>query len=230
MERIEGSAAAKEKANALFREGKYEEARKEYDSAFIHVFVTKEEWEGFMPDAEKAQIQAQKLPLHLNRAMCKLKLGKIDDAMWDCDKAIALAEEQGLPCVKGHFRRGLVFTQKVDAELRKEEAGEFWDIDKGKRLLDEARSSLNEALALAPGDAAVKKAARALASRDAKLKRCAANYREEQKKLFRDRMIGTLDAKHRAQEQREKQLETVRQQQAEAAMYDDMPALDDEDE
>ena len=43
-------------------------------------------------------------------------------------------------------------------------------------------------------------------------------------------MIGTLDAKHRAQEQREKQLETVRQQQAEAAMYDDMPALDDEDE
>jgi hypothetical protein len=26
------------------------------------------------------------LVLYLNRAMCKIKLGKIEDALWDCDQ------------------------------------------------------------------------------------------------------------------------------------------------
>jgi hypothetical protein len=39
-------ATGKEKANDLFRKKKYEEARRQYGTAFVHVFITKEEWEG----------------------------------------------------------------------------------------------------------------------------------------------------------------------------------------
>jgi peptidylprolyl isomerase len=87
-EKIVSSEKEKEKANDLFREGKYEEARKQYDTAFVHVFITKEEWEGFMPEDEKNAITMHKGALHLNRGMCKLKLGKLDDALWDCDEGL----------------------------------------------------------------------------------------------------------------------------------------------
>ena len=47
-----------------------------------------QEWEGFFSEEDKATVRAQKLPLHLNRGMCKLKLGKFEDALWDCDRSV----------------------------------------------------------------------------------------------------------------------------------------------
>eukprot|EP00937_MAST-01D_sp_MAST-1D-sp2_P001086 g1086.t1 len=229
-ERIRGSNEAKEKANTLYRKGELEAAQKEYDTAFVHIFVTKEEWEGFMPAADKAAITAAKLPLHLNRAACKLKLGKHEDAQWDCEKAIEISEELGEPCPKGHFRRGAVFMGALAAELRKEADGVFWDVEKAARLLGEARGSLDKARQLVPADKMVKRALRDLAQRETQLKGFAAAYRQDQKRLFRDKMLGGLDASNRRQQQEEESARSAEQRKLDDAAFNDMPALDGSDE
>ena len=258
-----GAAAQREVANGLFRAGDYEAARKAYDSAFVHVFCTKEEWEGVLSEAEQGSLQRAKLPLHLNRAMCKLKLGRVEDAEWDCEKAIALAEAQGpgeLPLlVKGHFRRGMVFAEKLRQELRKELDGEYWDVERGARHVAEARASFGaasaaivevaEAAAAAAAanaadaadaaaaaaaasaakkkeESAVKKALRELATLEVQLKRHTATYKSDQKALFRDKIIGKLDAKNKSAAARE---HAAAAKGAEKA-YDDMPALDDSED
>jgi hypothetical protein len=251
-----GAAAQREVANGLFRAGEYEAARKAYDSAFVHVFCTKEEWEGCLSEAEQGSLQRAKLPLHLNRAMCKLKLGRVEDAEWDCEKAIALAEALAgePPCVKGHFRRGMVFTEKLRQELRKERDGEYWDVARGARHVAEARASFGAAsaaivevaeaaaAAAAAADAAdaaaaasaarkkeesaVKKALRELATLEVQLKRHTATYKSDQKALFRDKIIGKLDAKNKSAAAREHAAAAKGEEKA----YDDMPALDDSED
>jgi hypothetical protein len=129
---------------------------------FVHIFYAKEEWENFVSDEDKAKVNKVKLVLYLNRALCKIKLAKIEDALWDCDQArvltIQLLERVSLTSnrckqaitldsknSKGHFRRGLVFTEKLKGELEKEKKGEFWIVDKGFEYAKEAEKSLEKA-------------------------------------------------------------------------------------
>jgi hypothetical protein len=94
--------------------------------------------------SDKVRINAHKAPLYLNRALCKIKLAKWDDAEWDCDKAIELEPMNA----KAHFRRHLVFYGKLRIEMEKEERKEFWVLEKAEKFLREAESSLATAAAL----------------------------------------------------------------------------------
>lgn len=49
---------------------------------------------------------------------------------------------------KGHFRRGLVFVEKLKGELEKEKTGDFWILDKGYEFAGEAEKSFRRAAEL----------------------------------------------------------------------------------
>lgn len=59
----------------------------------------------------------------------------------------------------------------------------------------------------------------ALTSRQALLLQCAARYKEDEKKLYKDRIFKRLEAKN-------KQLEAQEKQKALEEAFDDMPALE----
>ncbi|ETV73867.1 hypothetical protein, variant [Aphanomyces astaci] len=146
-ERLHSSNEQKEEGNVLVKKGDYEGAQKCYDTAFVHIFYGKDEWEVLVSAEDKIRINNHKVPLYLNRALCKIKLNKWADAEWDCDKAIEI--NNTLP--KAHFRRSLVFLGKLNDELAKEDRKEFWVIDKATKFLVEAETSLQRAVALTEG-------------------------------------------------------------------------------
>ena len=82
----------------------------------MHIFFPKDEWEHLVPQPDKDKINAAKVSfdvfcrmarvsrivlilkmpslasqkvLYLNRGLCKIKLQKIEDAVWDCDQVHA---------------------------------------------------------------------------------------------------------------------------------------------
>ncbi|CAH0516372.1 unnamed protein product [Peronospora belbahrii] len=216
-ERIESALEQKEKGNALIAKQDYDQAQKCYDSGFVHIFYSKEEWENFLSQEDKDKVNKVKLLLYLNRALCKIKLAKIEDALWDCDQAILLDPNNS----KGHFRRGLVFTEKLKNELEKEKNGEFWIVDKGFEYLSEAAKSFDKAKELI-GDANDHKLLHALADlkrSQTLLNKYAAKYKEDEKKLYKEKIFDRLEAKN-------KELEKQEKLRAEAEEFDDMPALE----
>ncbi|KAG3117016.1 hypothetical protein PI124_g4331 [Phytophthora idaei] len=216
-ERIESALEQKEKGNALIATKDYDQAQKCYDSGFVHIFYAKEEWENFVSQEDKDKINKVKLVLYLNRALCKIKLLKIEDALWDCDQAILIDPKNS----KGHFRRGLVFTEKLKAELEKEKKGEFWIVDKGFEYANEAEKSLEKAKELV-GDSSDSKMQRAVADLKrslALLNKYTAKYKEDEKKLYKEKIFDRLQAKN-------KELEKQEKLKAEAEEFDDMPALE----
>ncbi|CAH0485032.1 unnamed protein product [Peronospora farinosa] len=215
--RIESALEQKEKGNALIANQDYDQAQQCYDSGFVHIFYAKEEWENFVSQEDKDKVNKVKLVLYLNRALCKIKLAKIDDALWDCDQAILLDSSNS----KGHFRRGLVFTEKLKGELEKEKKGEFWIVDKGFEYASEAEKSFDNAKKLI-GDSNDRKLVHALAELKRShmlLNKYAAKYKEEEKKLYKEKIFDRLEAKN-------KELEKQEKLKAEAEEFDDMPALE----
>uniref|UniRef100_A0A7S0G530 Peptidylprolyl isomerase n=1 Tax=Rhodosorus marinus TaxID=101924 RepID=A0A7S0G530_9RHOD len=73
-EKIRLASIEKDKGNALFKAGKIEKAWKQYDVAFVNVFIGKEEWAS-LNEEQRHAINAFKCPCHLNRGLCRLKLG-----------------------------------------------------------------------------------------------------------------------------------------------------------
>lgn len=85
-EKVAKAYEAKEEGNELYRAKQYAQAQKKYDMGFVGIYVGKEEWEYCLQEEERDKINRIRGLLHLNRAMCKLKQEKWDDALWDCDQ------------------------------------------------------------------------------------------------------------------------------------------------
>jgi len=58
------------------------------------------------PPEEKEFRASVQLPVLLNIAACKIKMGDLKEALKTCDKAIKLDPS----CVKAHYRRGSAYT------------------------------------------------------------------------------------------------------------------------
>ncbi|CAK4616613.1 hypothetical protein LEN26_002024 [Aphanomyces euteiches] len=216
-ERLTESTKHKEEGNALVKKGDYEAAQKCYDTAFVHIFYGKDEWEVLVSAEDKVRINNHKVPLYLNRALCKIKAKKWGDAEWDCDKAIEINNK--LP--KTHFRRSLVFLGKLNDELEKEERKEFWVIDKAKNFLEEAEKSLQKAIELTgdTADGQIVKTQNDLKRSKVTLHKYIRNYHEAEKKLYKenimDRLVATNKKKQAAEHERELEDE-----------FADMPSLE----
>ncbi|RHY04944.1 hypothetical protein DYB30_006796 [Aphanomyces astaci] len=186
-------------------------------TAFVHIFYGKDEWEVLVSAEDKIRINNHKVPLYLNRALCKIKLNKWADAEWDCDKAIEI--NNTLP--KAHFRRSLVFLGKLNDELAKEDRKEFWVIDKATKFLVEAETSLQRAVALTEGvdDAQIVKTQIDLKRAKLTLQKYIKNYHEAEKKLYKDNIMDRLVADNKKKQASELQHELEH-------AFEDMPSLE----
>jgi stress-induced-phosphoprotein 1 len=84
------SAEAKERGNALVKDGKYPEAIKEYEEA--------------------VKRNPEDHTLYANRAMCYMKLQAPDQGIKDCDECIKRKPD----FVKAYIRKGLMFIMKKE--------------------------------------------------------------------------------------------------------------------
>lgn len=220
-ERVAASNAERTKGNDRFNAGELTEAKRCYDAAFVNVFCTKEEWNDTFTDQDKAMINEAKFLIHLNRAMVKLRLQMHNEALWDCDKALELNPQS----VKGHYRRAKVFLARIKEDLAKEEQGQYWDVEKSSEQSAHAHECLEQAKALSgEGDRELQRTEAELRKLDRRLVQCMQRYQAEQKKLYRDKMMGGLHAKYLAQKADELP------PPPEAAVFDDMPQLEEDEE
>lgn len=149
-ERIAAAAVEKDKGNAAMAERDYAAAQKYYDAAFVSIFVHPKVWDYSLPPDAKAKYNMMRAPLHLNRGLAKIRQGAFDDAEWDCQKAVELDPTNP----KALYRRGLVWLGKLNKMLAKEDAGEFWDPERGMPLAAKARLDLEAAKAVCEGGTA----------------------------------------------------------------------------
>ena len=170
--------------------GNYAEAQKQYDTGFIHIFTQRDEWNYILSDEEKEKIKACKLPLHLNRAMAKLKQNKYDDALWDCDQALEIDADSE----KGRFRRACVYLEKTKEQLAKEKEGKFWDVEKTGELLAKGREDMDAVLGLRGDDGSSDKGVRRKLAEytraRAELDKRKREFEGQRKKFYRDDMFG----------------------------------------
>ena len=151
----------KEEGTELFKGAvdntQYRTACARYNKALTHAV----KFHDISPQ-QKEEVDAVKLSLHLNIAMCWLKItdaqNNLEQAIRSCDEALALDDK----CVKALFRRATAREQKG--------------------LYDEAKADLKQCEALAPDDKAVPKL---MARVEAQIKR----QKDKEKKVY-GRMFG----------------------------------------
>jgi hypothetical protein len=178
-ERIASATKEKEKGNALFVSGAYEAAWKQYDKAFVHIYTSKEEWDA-IGSSGRAEINAFKLPCHLNRGLCRLRRDDLDNALWDFSEALRIDNSSA----KGHYRRGLVLTRIIRREMAKEQDHKNWDLEKAEERAGEAREDLLTAARAVPSDKTVRDALDDLKKVREDLREHRRMYRNDQKRLY----------------------------------------------
>mmetsp|Transcript_756 Transcript_756/g.924 ORF Transcript_756/g.924 Transcript_756/m.924 type:complete len:753 (+) Transcript_756:106-2364(+) len=142
----------KEEGTSLFKDGNYEPASLRYKRALQHC-------EKFfdLSEDDKKEVDGIKLSLHLNTAMCHIKLEAWDFAMKQLDEAITLDPNS----CKALYRRALVLERKKD--------------------FDEARKELLKAKKIEPDDKAV---ARLMERVEIQIKRQKAKAKKMAQKMF----------------------------------------------
>lgn len=105
-----------------------------YDSAFTKIFITDEDYLQ-LSAREQDAVRARKVKLHTNRAAVKLKQKAFEDALWDCERSVALEAAS----VKANYRMGQAYMGMVGLMIQKEVLREYWDIDKAKVLANKAK-------------------------------------------------------------------------------------------
>jgi len=222
-ERCREAFLEKDKGNELFAKGDWDGAKKCYDSGMIHVFIHKDEWNHVLKEEDKKMINDVKAVLHLNRCACRLKMGHWDDALWDADRSIEYKEGNS----KAHYRRLLVYTGKLTEQLEKEDKKIFWDVAKARKLAEKARKDLStvEEINANEGkeeDGQTKRARLDLERKEKLLDKFDLRYTKQQKKLYGEKMLGTLNEKYEKMKLREKKRAEVE----EDVELEDMPELD----
>ncbi|GJQ10946.1 hypothetical protein GpartN1_g2737.t1 [Galdieria partita] len=179
-EKVKLASKHKEQGTRFLVEGNLEKALVELDRAFVFVFSPREEWELLYSNEDRQIINHFKIPCHLNRGLCKWKLGKLEDALWDFDEALRLDPTN----IKAFYRRGSIYLQLVERELQKEENRDLWDPEKAEELLNRAKHDLGRARELLPGDSAIVGSLHACRLQEQKLLAAIREYRQQQRKIF----------------------------------------------
>ena len=175
----------------LFRQGKYEEARKTYDRAFFYIYSSKEEWEALGPEGRK-DINQFKLPCHLNRGLCRLRCSDFKNAHWDFSEALSIDPEN----VKGFYPRRLTQLRMCQGEVAKEEKGEWWDLEKVEQQAEESRKDLYRACRSVPRDMDIRQAIKELKALREELAVHRKNYNADRRKLY-SLFVANLDKDNR---------------------------------
>lgn len=236
-ERLQQAEEDRAAGNELFKKSNWAEAKKSYDRAFVSIYFSKEEFLYALKEDEQERVSACKQVLHLNRALCKLKLDMLDEALWDCNQALEIDAENP----KALFRRAQVYCAQLRREFGKEDRREFWVLEQAWDMIKSAREDYkvlhsfvqdehgrDKNLSL---DSQQKRALAALrkdmVSLEEKLRLYTRKYREEEKNLFHNKIFKPMDeANARAREEEQKASISESAQRA-ALDLEDMPDLED---
>lgn len=197
QEKIAAGLREKEKGNKLFAQGRYEEAWKQYDACFVHIYTSKEEWAA-IGDFGRNNINQFKLPCHLNRGLCRLRKDDLKNALWDFSEALRIDENNA----KGMYRMGVVLTKLVRIDMAKEGTGELWDLDLAEERLEDAKVKLMQAVKAVPNDKGIRIALDDLRSVREELAVHQKKYRKDQKELY-STFISNLDRENQRLEDAE---------------------------
>lgn len=131
----------KEEGTELFQGGNYRPAAARYNKALTHAV----KFVDLSPD-QRTEVNAIKLSLHLNIAMCWLKItdaeNHLEQAIRSCGEALELDDT----CTKAYFRRATALEAKKDFEGAKKDlarAGELAPEDKSvKKLMERVEAQI----------------------------------------------------------------------------------------
>jgi len=192
-ERVKHADESRQIGNQHMEKHEYELAKQCYDKAFVHLFMSRDEYTQLLTEEEKSVISKTKLKLHLNRALCKMKLGHLDDALWDCNQATEIEANNA----KALFRRCQLRCKLLHSELEKEKRREFWLIETAVSLLRFTITDFKILHGIQPGRYLLPLRTE-ITSLESKLKEYAANHRDASKeKLFQKRLL--LEHHHQQQ-------------------------------
>lgn len=189
--------------------GDYEGARKQYDKAFVYIYTSKEEWEAIGKQGQ-AEINTFKLPCHLNRGLCRLRCGELDNALWDFSEALRIDRDS----VKGHYRHGVVLTKLISRDLEAAKAGENWNLEKAESRAQDALEDLMYAAKAKPQDSTIRDAINELNTVREALRAHRREYRAQQRRLYSS-FITNLDKDNARLKEAEEQ-----------GLFADMPPLE----
>lgn len=141
-ERLAKSQEKKDAGGVQFKEGKYNQAIKQYREIMKLAAVSDLQDDGKVvellsednpnskpeTDREKnlrEQLKEMKLLGHLNLALCYLKLEKVKESLTECDSALAIDPKN----TKAHFRKGLGYLATNDTEMALKQFDKVLEID-----------------------------------------------------------------------------------------------------
>lgn len=199
----------REAGNKLFKQGKFKEAWKTYDRAFVYIYTSKEEWEA-IDSAGRNAINQFKKPCHLNRGLCRMRCGDYKDAHWDFSEALRIDSDD----LKGIYRRGLAQLRICQEDVAKEKKGQWWDLDNVEEGCEQARADLYRACRAAPRDLNIREAIKELNALRGQVKIHRKKYNADQRKLYSS-FISNLDKDNK----KKKEIE-------DKEIYKDMPDLE----
>lgn len=233
--RITEANKLKEVGNAALKRGEHAASKRAYDIGFVNLYIGKDEWD-VMADTEpipaallhgsseplsrgerqrllEHMIASAKLPLCLNRSLVCLKMGALEDALWDANQALALIPSAHPPFhradtaapshefevdydmfhAKALYRRAAVRAAQLDVDFAKEDARprQFWDPDRAADNLTAAKADVKHAVDILrasghPVDAGMAALVRSLAERGKRLRELTETAAKER----RDKLSG----------------------------------------
>lgn len=209
QEKIRAGQREKEKGNRLFKQGRYEEAWKQYDRSFVHIYTSKEEWAAIGEGGRQA-VNEFKLPCHLNRGLCRLRKDDVTNALWDFNEALRIAPDNP----KALYRKGVTLVRMLQLDLAKDGTDQLWDLDVAEQRAEEAKETLMQAYRAAPNDAQVRTGLADLKAAREQVAVHRKKYLRDQRKLY-STFISNLD----------KDNERLRDEE-QKSIYDNMPPLE----
>eukprot|EP00871_Galdieria_phlegrea_P004631 jgi/Galph1/5169/GphlegSOOS_G3856.1 len=205
-EKVALATKHKELGTSLLKQGKLKEAIAELDKAFVHIFTPRDQWEWVYSESDRQLINQFKIPCHLNRGLCKWKLGKLESALWDFDEVVRIDPNN----IKALYRRGCVYSEWIEKELSKEEKKEFWNTDKVERMMKQAKKDLRKAYEMNPTDNAIIRALHVLKSLEQRLQLYLREQRKQQKQVFSFAFSKLQEQNRKDEDERMPPLERIR--------------------
>jgi len=169
-------------------------------------------------------LDKKRLTLHLNRALCKLKLDLPEEALWDCDKSLELDSKND----KGLYRRCQAHCGRLDKELEKEDKKQMWILEKAWAMLHAARDDLVALVQVRGGksDPGMVSLRKRIVGLEEKLKAYTKVYRAQEKELFKTKIWDKVEKQNQhAQALEAEERKRAAHREAEEALSD-MPELE----
>lgn len=155
-ERISKCQEKKEAGGSHFKEGKFDQAIRQYRDIMKLAIISEFSDDGKVVELDNSEISSKNDPEnvkkqelkqlllvgHLNLALCYLKVNKLDECISNCDSALKIDPKN----VKAHFRKGLAYLPTNDYEKALKQFDTVLEIDPNNAEAKAQKTVCNTAL------------------------------------------------------------------------------------